>query len=466
MNERISPLRAQLAAGFSARDVMQQCLQRVAEANPRLNAVITVNPKALQDADQADAAAVRGKLQGLPITVKDAFATAGLRTTSAYKPLADYIPDADADLLIRARKEGAVLLGKTNLPELAGDIQCDNRLFGRTNNPFDLARTSGGSSGGGAVAVASAMSVMDIGSDLGGSIRIPAAFCGVAGLKVTEGRWPVSGHIPPLPGQMRTVRHMLSPGLLARYVDDLRLGFAALDTAAEAAPAVPEKLRIAWYDDFGGIPLCSRTRAGLHEAVEKLAAQGHETVRAKPADFEMHAVWQAYGAILGVEMGLGLPAVLRYVLRMGRFFLPAQAGLTRAFSRGLVFHMRDYHRALNERMRLIAALEDFLAGYDAWLCPVCPTVAFAHTPFRLRLPSLAIDTKRLPYLEASVSLAVPFSLTGSPVITLPAGLQQGLPVGLQLVGRRHEDARLLAVASRVEAAWQGFVEPPGFSYEW
>lgn len=460
MNERISPLRAQLAAGFSARDVMRQCLQRVAEANPRLNAVITVNPKALQDADQADAAAVRGKLQGLPITVKDAFATAGLRTTSAYKPLADYIPDADADLLIRARKEGAVLLGKTNLPELAGDIQCDNALFGRTNNPFDLSRTSGGSSGGSAVAVAAGWSFMDIGSDLGGSIRIPAAFCGVVGMKVTEGRWSMNGHIPPLPGQLRSVRHMLSPGLLARYVADVQLGFAALDDDPSLQPIdLPKSLRIAWWDDFAGMPLCRRTRAGLQETVMRLQAQGHTLVRDKPVDFDIATAWAVYGEILGVEMGLGLPTMMRHALRASRWFLSADAVLTRAFVRGLAFDMRAYHRALNQRETLIAALESFLDQYDAWLCPVCPMVAFPHTPHRLRLPDLQIDEQKRPYLEASMGLVAPFSLTGSPAISIPAPLQEGLPVGIQLVGKRCEDERLLAVAAVIEAAG-GTISPP------
>ena len=211
-------------------------------------------------------------------------------TTSGHPPLADYVPQEDADLVARLRAQGAVLIGKTNLPSLAGDIQCANPLFGRTNNPFDPALTSGGSSGGSAVAVAAGFSALDLGSDLGGSIRIPAAFCGVAGMKVTEGRWSLAGHIPPLPGKMRSVWHMLSPGLLARHIDDLRLGFAALDDKPCAPPALPASLRIAWCDDFAGIPLCRRTRSGLQQAVLRLQAQGHQLVRDRPVDFNLPEV--------------------------------------------------------------------------------------------------------------------------------------------------------------------------------
>lgn len=462
MNPPISPLRMQLAAGRSAHDVTRHCLDAIARYNPVLNAVVTLNPDALQDAARADALAdtARGLLHGLPITVKDCFATAGLRTTSGHPPLADYVPQEDAELVARLRAQGAVLIGKTNLPPLAGDIQCANPIFGRTNNPFDSALTSGGSSGGSAVAVAAGFSALDLGSDLGGSIRIPAAFCGVAGMKITEGRWSLAGHIPPLPGMMRSVWHMLSPGLLARHVDDLRLGFAALDDKPFAMPALPTSLRIAWCDDFAGIPLCRRTRTGLQQAVARLQAQGHQLVRDRPVDFDLPEAWATYGEILGVEMGLGLPRPLRWALRAGRCFLPQKAHLTRAFVRGLRMSMYGYHQALNVRLRLIAALERFLDEYDVWLCPVSPLTAFPHAPYRLRLPSLAIENTRWPYLDASMALTVPFSLTGSPVISLPAGLQQGLPVGVQLVGKRYQDERLLAVAAMVEAAGNAFCEPP------
>ncbi|MDO4777116.1 MAG: amidase [Cardiobacteriaceae bacterium] len=462
MNPPISPLRAQLAVGRSAHDVTRHCLDAIARYNPALNAVVTFNPDALQDAARANALAdtARGLLHGLPITVKDCFATAGLRTTSGHPPLADYVPQEDAELVARLRAQGAVLIGKTNLPPLAGDIQCANPVFGRTHNPFDPALTSGGSSGGSAVAVAAGFSVLDLGSDLGGSIRIPAAFCGVAGMKITEGRWPLAGHIPPLPDRMRSVWHMLSPGLLARHVDDLRLGFAALDDKPLALPALPRSLRIAWCDDFSGIPLCRRTHAGLQQAVARLQAQGHQLVRDRPVDFDFREVWNTYGEILGVEIGLGLPRPQRWMLRAGRCFLPEKAHLTRAFVRGLRMSMDDYHQAFNVRLRLIAALESFLDGYDTWLCPVCPLTAFPHAPYRLRLPSLTIDDTPWPYLDAGMALTVPFSLTGSPVISLPAGLQDGLPVGLQLIGKRHQDERLLAVAGVVEKAGNGFYKAP------
>ena len=473
----ISPLRQQLADGATVTDLVSGCLKRIEQHNPALNAVVTLNPNALQHAAEADHMRQNGvdlpPLFGLPLTVKDVFATAGLRTTAGFPPLQNHIPTQDASVVARALAAGAILLGKTNLPELAGDIQCNNRLFGRTNNPFDLTRTSGGSSGGSAVAVAAGFSVIDIGSDLAGSIRIPAAFCGVVGLKATENRLPITGHIPPLPGQERSIWHMLSLGVLGRHVDDVRLGFTALvgtDCIDSTVPPLPvrpnhtqnSKIKIAYWDDFNGLPLCERTRAGLDQTVKKLQAAGFIVERAKPEDFDFQKVWATFGALIGTELGLGLPPLLRFGMRqISRFSSPRNA-LLHGVGRGLAFDMRHYNSALNQREQLIAALEHFLDHYDVWLCPVCPTTAFPHAPNRALIlpPKISIGTQNLPYLEATMSLTVPFSLTGSPVISLPVGLQNGLPVGMQLVGKRWQEERLLTAAMQVEAVIQGYVEPP------
>ena len=217
----------------SAVEVVQAHLNHIAQHNPALNAIVTLDEeRALQRAKEADAALARGEmwgpLHGVPVTIKDAFETAGLRTTSSFPPLAHYVPKQDATIVARLRAAGAIILGKTNMPILTVDIQTNSPLFGRANNPWDLGRTTGGSTGGGAAAVAAGLSPLEVGSDGGGSIRIPSHFCGVFGLKPTEHLVPGTGHIPDLPGAPKSCAAHVLP--LARWraaSQDLRLCLCA-----------------------------------------------------------------------------------------------------------------------------------------------------------------------------------------------------------------------------------------------
>lgn len=462
-------------------DAVQSCFDRIERYNPAINAVVTLNKEAaLNTAKAADARLGQGgdipPLFGVPITIKDAFKTQGIRTTSSHPPLKDYIPTTDATVVTRLKNAGTIVLGKTNLPELAGDIQCWSPLFGRTNNPWNPSLTSGGSSGGSAAAVAMNFSYLDVGSDLAGSIRIPAAYCGVAGLKATENRVPRTGHIPHLPDTERSVRHLLSFGVLARCVDDLRLGFNciagadSIDTEVPPlpiSPAIPTKtrpLRVAWWDNFAGVPICSRTRAGLDRAVQQLSQAGLIVERCCSEHFDFEEAWYAYGIIMGAEVGLGMPMMERLPLSLVGRFLPKSQPLVRAFARGLAFNWRRYNEALNIRERLIAQLEQFLGSWDVWMCPVTPSVAFPHQQPRKfgKPPTIMVDDHPLSYLEGTISMVTPFSLTGSPVVTMPVGVINGLPVGVQIVGKRWRDEALLDNCMVIESAIGGFQPPPGY----
>lgn len=318
-------------------------------------------------------------------------------------------------------------------------------------------------------------SFLDVGSDLAGSIRIPAAYCGVAGLKATENSVPRTGHIPHLPGAERSVRHLLSVGVLARCVDDLRLGFDCIagpdgiDTEVpalsigSAKPTKTRPLRVAWWDDFGGLPLCSRTRTGLDRTVQQLIRAGMTVERCRPDGFDFEEAWYAYGIIAGAEVGLGMPAMERLPLSMLGRFWPKSQPLIRSFAAGLRFDFRQYNEALNIRERLISRLEQFLDVWDVWMCPVTPSVAFPHQRPRKfgKPPTIMVDDHRLSYLEGTISMTVPFSLTGSPVVALPVGVVNDLPVGVQLVGQRWRDEALLDNCLVIEAAMGGFQTPPG-----
>lgn len=471
-------LAALAARRISAVDLLEACLARIAAHNPRINALVTLDPAGARDAARAADARRRdgdsAPLLGLPISVKDAFASAGLRTTSSHPPLHDHVPTRDATVLARLRAAGAILVGKSNLPELAGDPQCWSPLFGPTHNPWEAGRTPGGSSGGSAAAVAMGFSLLEAGSDLAGSIRIPAAYCGVAGIKATENRIARSGHIPHLPGQPRTVRHLLSFGLLGRRIADLQLGLPliagpdGLDTEVAPVPAptrttLPARpLRIAWWDDFDALPLCPRTAAALSRTVDRLRAAGMTVTRAKPADFDFARALQLAGVVAGAEIGLGLPPWQRRLLRCAAPALPRRARLMRAIAAGMRLDLRAYSAALDARDGLIHALDRFLQDWDLWLCPVAPTTAYpAFAPPRWGAPpEIAVGERRLPYFDATLSLTLPFSLTGNPVVSLPAGIVDGLPVGLQAVGRRWEDEVLLARCAKLEAVLGPFQPPP------
>lgn len=442
-----------LCGETTATEVVQCCLAQIKKHNPAINAIVTLDEEgALAAARKADA--LTGSeglppLHGIPISIKDSFETAGLRTTSSHPPLANHVPSRDATVVARLKAAGAILLGKTNLPELAGNPQCWSPLFGTTNNPWNLALTSGGSSGGSAAAVAMGFSFLDPGSDIGGSIRIPAAYCGVAGLKATENRIPRTGHIPHLPDGSRSVRHILSFGLLARSVDDLQLGLELLagpdgvDSEVPPLPvlaptAIQRPLRIAWWDDFCGLPLCQRTRHALSRTVNLLEQEGFIVEHCRPPNFDFEKAWYAYGIIAGSEIGLGMPRMQRIALSLAGHLIPSSQPVARAFLRGLSFDGRRYSEALNLREQLIAELETFLCEWDAWLCPVAPVVAYPHCRLNAfsKPPMLKVDDHSLPYLEATVSLTTPFSLTGSPVVVVPAGIVDGLPVGFQWIGKR------------------------------
>jgi amidase len=463
---------------LQASEVLQTCLARVQQYNPAVNAVVTLATDINVAATQADAQVRDGQalaaLHGVPVTIKDCFATAGLLTTSSHPPLRAYVPEQDATVVARLKAAGAIVVGKTNLPQLAGDSQCWSPLFGTTNNPWNLALTSGGSSGGSAAAVAMGFSFLDLGSDIGGSIRIPAAYCGVLGLKTTENRIPRTGHIPHLPGMPRTVRHMLSLGLLARHVEDLSLGLEILDGAdgvdLEVPPVMASKpvergdrpLRVAWWDDFAGLPLCARTRRGLMHTVDRLRQAGVQVERCRPADFDFVQAWQAYGLIAGTEIGLGMPSMERRLLRALGTLVPRQQWLTHSLVQGMGLDLRRYNQALEARERLTSSLEGFLQSWDAWLCPVAATVAYAHSPRKAwqKPASIQVDAQAVPYYEACIGMTAPFSLTGSPVVSMPAGVVDGLPVGLQWVGRRWRDEALLQLCAEVEPILGGCPRPP------
>lgn len=447
-------LAAAIRAGHvSATEVLEAHLAHIDEYNPALNAIITLDAeRAHERAREADEALARGQvwgpLHGVPFTLKDAHSTAGMRTTVGFPPLADHVPQEDSTVTARLKEAGGVLIGKTNVPTMLADYQSNNPIFGRTNNPWNVERTSGGSSGGAAAALASGMTPFEIGTDLSGSIRIPAHYCGVFGLKPTEKRVSLAGLIPDPRGTPRSVRIMSSLGPMARTVEDLALLYPIIagpdgrDTEVQPVPVgdVPElaltKLRIAFAPTLPGFPVAADIRDALEELTRQLDRSGVVVEEATLPALDFNQELASAGELIGMAIG--------------------------AFQREE--HERpttlaQYLEALHKRDQSILAWEQFFQAWDALLCPASMVAAFPHCETG---SPLHVDGQDVAYWLVSAHGTV-FNYTGHPAVVLPYTLDRDrLPIGVQIVGKRWDESRLLAVAKALSHVTGEFRRPPGY----
>src|SRR5262245_41330822 len=330
MSDRIDPfvsavdmLAALRARRVSAVELLERHQSRIARHNPELNAIVEPDfERARRDAEAADARRARGEdapLSGLPMTLKESINVRGLRTTAGLSEGKDFRTEHAAPVTQRVKAAGAIVMAKTNVPQMLSDWQSSNPVYGRTNNPWDLGRTPGGSTGGGAAALAAGLTPLEIGSDIGGSVRNPAHYCGVYALKPTEHRVPTTGHIPEPPSVPRGVRHMNTIGPLARSVEDLTLALrliAGPDGCQWEVPPIPledvadrplSMTRLAWTDDFGGVPVTKDIRQALKALAEELQRHGCHIERQTPEGFDFTTVWETFGEILLAERAATAP---------------------------------------------------------------------------------------------------------------------------------------------------------------
>ena len=423
-------------------EVAQMHLERIAQLNPSLNAVVTMAPDVMELARVAEAAMMRretlGALHGVPVTIKDTIETAGLRTTSGSTIRADYVPAIDAPAVARLRKAGAIVLGKTNAAEMAMDYNADNPVFGRTNHQLDPKLTPGGSSGGEAVAIATGMSPGGIGSDLAGSIRIPAHFCGIAGLKPTTGRVPGEGQFPPSTGPYALGAAI---GPMARTVADLRLLFRVL-SEDHGSQVNLKGLRAAWYRDDGIVPVTDDTARAVQAAARALEDEGFVTEERLPPHvergnelwlklFSRASVVQLRKAYAGREHEGG--GFVSWRLATAEQIPPPT--------------LDEYIAGWMERDRLREELLRWMETTPIIFAPVGSTPAFEHDTLKVTVRGETFGTFR------AFTYAQTFNLFDLPAVTVPAGRSaNGLPIGVQIVGRPNEEEWVLEVAEIVEAA--------------
>ncbi len=463
---------------ISSRELLDGLLARAERVNPALNAIVAWDvDRARAAAHAADDATARGEvsgpLHGLPMTVKDVFETAGMVTTSGAMALATHVPAADALGVARLRQAGAIIFGKSNTAEYAGDWQTYNDVYGRTNNPWDVGRTAGGSSGGAAAAVAAGLTPLEFGSDIGGSIRNPSHYNGVYGLKPSWGIVPVRGHIPGPPGSLTTVDVGVA-GPIARSVADLRIALGVLagpvpedaagwrlDLDAAPDPGRIGNLRIATLLGEGDdvVPIARDVRACLEGFAARLAAAG-ATVEAATLPVPLADGLATWRDITLPIVGAGLPDPL-FATFVELESVPGDDPAL-AMGRAMASRFRDVLTATDQRQRQRVAWAEFFRRYDVALAPVMPTVAFPHDTERPVVERMVdVDGVAVSYFAAPAwCCAVGAMLL--PVVTLPTGLTEaGMPVGVQVIGPFLSDLRLLRIAELLDtAAGPGFSAPP------
>jgi amidase len=439
---------------LSARELTGAMLAWIEAANPGLGAVVALRAEAaLAEAAAADQATARGgelgPLHGVPMTVKDAFDVAGLPTTWGNPDFADHLATSDATVVRRLRRAGAIVLGKTNVAFMLGDFgQTANPLHGVTANPFDPARTPGGSSGGAAAAVAAGMSFLEYGSDLVGSIRLPASYCGVYGLRPSVASVPLTGFQPPgPPAGLSDTTYLSAVGPLGRSAGDLRTALAV--TAGPEPPAARawrwalarprhtrlEDVRVGVVLDHGQVPVSGEVGAVLSDAVDALARAGATVVAGWPEGVDSVAPAASPGFQVRLffayqEPGDDLPSFAEVV---------------------------DQER---RRMAARAAWGRYFQDVDVFLCPVSFTAAFPHDPRPFQDRTIATPEGERPYGDQVFWAAQP-ALPGLPALAAPVGrTAAGLPVGAQVVGPLHEDDTAITFAELLAEVAGGYQPPP------
>ncbi|HEY6372277.1 MAG TPA: amidase [Candidatus Sulfotelmatobacter sp.] len=439
-------------------------MAKIERLNPKLNAFVHVDAPLVRRQSRAAEVAVMkrqplGPLHGVPVSIKSSLDVAGLRCEAGTRLRAGQIATQDAPLVARLRSAGAIVLGTTNTPEMLMAWETDNLLYGRTNSPWDMERTPGGSSGGEAAAIASGMSAGGIGSDGGGSIRVPAHFSGICGLKPTPGRVPSTGHFPPSGGPFALIGVV---GPMARTVADLKALFEVMqgpDDGDSCSAPVPvrwptereaKKLRIGYFEDDGRTPVTPDTRVAVRIAAEALREAGFEVEPFRPEGLgEARLLWKKFfvtaGGMLLSPMFEGREHDLSPILKQ---FLEGAAGELPLTGETLL-------EAWIGRDILRATFLAQMRKYPILLCPAAAIPAFRHGERNWKIEGQSVE-----YLDAW-SYTEWFNLLGNPGAVVPVGHSvEGLPIGVQIVGRPWEEEQVLAVAAALEKGCNAWKIPP------
>jgi amidase len=459
MHDLVSASATEISRAIYDREVstvetVERFLERIEKVNPELNAIVELRCAAARaDAESSDAALARGEwkgpLHGVPVTVKEAIATAGMRWSGGTKGRARVVAQKDATAVKRLRDAGAIILGTTNVPDMSYAYETDNLIYGRTNNPYNLSRTAGGSSGGEGAIIAACGTPLGLGGDFMGSIRVPSHFCGIAGLRPNPGRVAGTGYFPA--GGLASM--LAQPGPMARHVDDLALmlpviaGPDGLDPMAAPVPLLDPKkvqlrgMRVAFYTDNGVISPSPETVAAVVGAASALEDAGAVIEERRPPGVEH--VPGFFMDLLGADGGSGMRRLLkREGSEVAHPLLEEILGLLQPHATSAAEFMAAWSRWHAWRGEMVT----FFETYDVVLAPVCAQPAMPHGA-TLR------NFEAFSYVQA-------YSLSASPVVVVRAGTSvEGLPIGIQVVPRYWREDLGLAAARYIESVMGGWKAP-------
>ncbi len=463
---------------ISCLDIAKQFLSQIKVFQPKINAISDLRTEAsiLNEAREKDKlleqGIVLGPLHGVPLTVKDTYNVKGLITSNGNSQLKNNRAKNDAELVKRLKAAGAIIMGKTNLALFALDWQSTNKWFGQSNNPYDLDRVVGGSSGGSAAALAAGFTPLELGTDSGGSIRVPAHFCGVCGLRTTESALSIQGNMET-PGVIKTGRYLTSNGPLARNVDDLLLMLEVLwddkERFVENPPVSLKQfslkenhpLKLAYSNTLGNVQLDHEYKVVYDQFIHKLGHQAFSLTNDRPKydETELTLLW---GKIAGFDLAAALKKI-PFKKWITYFFIHQKykdKKWAKGMAQGAALNAHAYTKSLLEKDKIGNEFYSFFERYDAWITPVSAAPAFRH-----QKPGKPFDHNgtKLPYASAFIPFNFPTTLPGHPIVVIPIGMtKSGLPVGIQIHGKRWHDFELLQVAKRLEGLTDGFKIPKMF----
>ena len=468
------------AKKVSALELARDAIAQIEQHDSKINAICVRDfDRALKAARAQDKAIARrkaGPLAGLPLTVKESYNVAGLPTTWGFVPQKHFVAAEDALAVARSKAAGAVVLGKTNVPVGLADWQSYNDIYGVTGNPFDPGRTPGGSSGGSAAALAAGYGPLSLGSDIGGSLRSPAHFCGVYAHKPTYALVPSRGHTPPPFPPLPIDRDLAVVGPMARSAGDLSdlldaiAGPDELEAGRGYRLALPQArharlkgFRVLVLDNHPMMPVAGSIRTAIDRLAGQLARAGAKVKRESSLLPDLEGATRLYMRLLFSFLGATFPLESYERMKADAARLkPDDASLFAERMRGAAMSHREWVACDGQRAALRGQWRVFFREFDAVLCPIMPAPAFLqdHRPDQ-NVRRIVVDGKEYPYVDQLVWPGVA-TCPGLPSTSIPLGLADGLPVGAQIVGPWLEDRTTLKLAELIEQAFGGFVPPSGF----
>ncbi len=450
-------------------------LNQIEKHNPKINAIIDLRKREaiLDEAKQKDLDVQQGNhlglLHGLPLTIKDSFFVKGLINSNGDPLLRNYVATEDAELVTKLKEAGAIIIGKTNTPLYCIDWQSTNFWNGQTNNPYDISRVAGGSSGGSAASVASGFSPLELGADAGGSIRVPAHFNGICGLRPTENFLSNRGHLK-VSNKPQGRRHVVTPGPFAKNVTDLMLMMEVLGNNSrnefpELGPYNFEdsnwdhqSMKIAYSETINDTEVDFEYLEIFNDFINKIKNESHHLTNDNPVYNEQKAYLE-YGKIMGFEMGVNSPKVP--LLSSFMYLFIRLKYRDHLWAKGMSLGQRlsnvNYGKAIDYKDSISKTYNDFLTKYDIWVTPVCSFEAYKHQ--NAGIPFL-VNNKKVGYTKALASFNFTTAFSGHPIAVIPIGIKKnGMPVGIQIHSKKWTDKKLLEIAKYLEGFTKGFTSP-------